>query len=384
MLSNRLTVAVCLLLLCRGGDLWAQEELANPSSASPSIVEEQSVAPQRLPRDRLMLFRGRDNSVQPVKTIDDWLLRREEIMNGVKAIMGEMPGPEKRSPLDVQLVEQVDCGSYVRRLISYASEPGSRVPAYLLIPKELLDGDGRRAPAVLCLHGTDNEVGHGIIVGIGDRPNRQYAAELAERGYVVLAPSYPLLANYQPSLNELGWSSGTLKAIWDNMRGIDLLQSLPFVESTSLGAIGQSLGGHNSVFTGVWDERLKVIISSCGLDSFLDYYAGDERVWMPERGWTQTRYMPRLADYRGRLHEIPFDFHELIAALAPRHVLIIAPLSDENFQSSSVDRVVEAARLVFELYGHAERLQVEHPDCGHDFPDAMREKAYQLLDDVLR
>ena len=43
----------------------------------------------------------------------------------------------------------------------------------------------------------------------------------------------------------------------------------------------------------------------------------------------------------------------------------------------------EAARPVFELHGHKGRLKVEYPDCGHDFPPEMREKAYELFDEVL-
>jgi dienelactone hydrolase len=338
----------------------------------------------RLPRDNLLLFRDRDNSQAPVRSVGDWLRRRQEILDGMQAVMGHLPGREKRCPLETIVEQEVDCGSYVRRSITYASEPGGRVSAYLLIPKVVLQENGRRAPAVLCLHGTDNVVGNGTVVGLGSNPNRRYASELAGRGYVTLAPSYPLLARYQPDLKALGWQSGTLKAVWDNIRGLDLLESLPFVKPGAIGAIGHSLGGHNAVFTSVFDDRVKVVVSSCGLDSFLDYYGGDEKVWLPGKGWTQTRYMPRLAGYRGRLAEIPFDFHELIGALAPRHVLIIAPVNDHNFRSESVDRIVAAARPVYALYGHPERLRVEHPDCGHDFPNEMRELAYELFDSVLK
>jgi hypothetical protein len=94
--------------------------------------------------------------------------------------------------------------------------------------------------------------------------------------------------------------------------------------------------------------------------------------------------MLKLADFRGRLEEIPFDFHEMIGALAPRHVLIIAPLKDSNFQHASVDRIATAARPVFKLYGHEEYLEVVHPDCEHDFPNEMRERAYKLFDSVLK
>jgi dienelactone hydrolase len=297
--------------------------------------------------------------------------------------MGKLPGDAKRCPLDMKVEEEVDGDTFVRRLISYSSEPGSRVPAYLLIPKDVLAGK-RKAPAVLCLHGTDNVVGHGTVVGLGARPNRAYALELARRGYVTLAPNYPLLARYQPDVKKLGWESGTLKAVWDNIRGLDLLASLPFVDSRKgFGTIGHSLGGHNSVYTAVFDDRLKVIVSSCGLDSYLDYYDGNPRNWDPEKGWCQTRYMRKLADYKGRLAEIPFDFHEMIGALAPRHMLLIAPLRDSNFRADSVDRIVAAARPVYRLFGHEDRLRVEHPACEHDFPPEMRELAYKLIDAVL-
>ena len=336
----------------------------------------------RLPRDNLLLYRDREGRVQPVANLQDWNKRRADIVHGMEAVMGRLPGAEKRCPLDVRIEEEIDGGRYIRRLLTYASEPGSRVPAYLLVPKDVLAGN-RKARAVLCLHGTDNVVGHGVVVGLGNRSNRQYASELADRGYVVLAPNYPLLARYQPDLKKLGWESGTLKAVWDNIRGLDLLESLPFVEGGAFGAMGHSLGGHNAVFTGVFDKRLKVIVSSCGLDSFLDYYGGRADNWQPERGWCQTRYMPRLSDYRGRLADIPFDFHELVGALAPRHVLIIAPKKDTNFRADSVDRITASAREVYKLYTCPERLRVEHPDGGHDFPPNMREAGYQWIDAAL-
>lgn len=339
-------------------------------------------APDRLPRENLLLFRDADGKPVPVKTADDWQKRRAEIVRGMESVMGKLPGKEKRVDLDVKQEEEIDCGKYVRRKITYQSEPGSRVPAYLCIPKAVLDGKSK-APAVLCLHPTDNNVGHGVVVGLGGKENRQYASELADRGFVTLAPNYPLLAKYQPDVKKLGWDSGTLKAVWDNIRGLDYLETLPFVDSKNgFATIGHSLGGHNSVYTAVFDTRLKVIVSSCGLDSYLDYYNGDEKNWVPERGWVQTRYMLKLGEYKGRLKEIPFDFHEMIGALAPRHVLIVAPLKDSNFKHDSVDRIAAAAKPVFKLLGGD--LKVTHPDCQHDFPNESREEAYKLIESALK
>ena len=299
---------------------------------------------------------------------DEWEARRLALLEAMQQVMGPLPGPEKRAPLAVETDEEVDCGSYVRRRITYVSEPGCRVPAYLLIPHAAFQVP---APAVLCLHPTDDRIGYKVVVGLGGRANRAYASELAEAGFVALAPAYPLLADYRPDWRGLGYQSGTMKAIWDNVRGLDLLGELPFVAGELFAAIGHSLGGHNSIYTAVFDRRIAAVVSSCGFDSYQDYMDGDIT------GWTSERYMPRLQGCA--LADIPFDFHDMIAALAPRSCFFSAPLGDSNFRWRSVDAVVAAARAVYDLYDAGEMLQVVHPDCGHDFPDAIRQRAYGVV-----
>ena len=144
-----------------------------------------------------------------------------------------------------------------------------------------------------------------------------------------------------------------------------------------------SLGGHNAVYTSAFDTRVRAIVSSCGLDSYRDYYDGDPTNWEAGRGWTQTRYMPKLAQYHERLEDIPFDFDGVLASLAPRDTLIIAPLRDSNFRADSVDRLASCARRIFQLHDASERLQIMHPACDHDFPPDMRQHAYALFDRVL-
>ena len=357
--------------------------LALPFIVLGSVAAADSAKPQRLDRNDLLAFHGKDHAVHRVQSREDWQQRRAEILRGMQEVMGALPGAEKRCALDVQIEEEVDAGDHIRRKITYAAEPGGRARAFLLIPKAALAGK-EKFPAVLCLHGTDNVVGNRSIVEEGHRTNREYALELTQRGYVTLAPAYPQLADYQPDLKALGYASGTMKAIWDNIRGLDLLDSLPFVQHGAYGAIGHSLGGHNSVYTAVFDERIKVVVSSCGLDSYLDYMGGKPELWEHGKGWCQDRYMPRLADYKGRLADIPFDFHELIAALAPRRVFISAPLGDANFKWQSVDKIIKAALPVFKLHDAAANLRVLHPDCLHDFPPEIREHAYAWIDSVLK
>jgi dienelactone hydrolase len=336
---------------------------------------------ERLDRNNLLTYHAAPDRVAPVRSTADWQKRRAEILAGMQAIMGPLPGAEKRIPLEVAIESETDCGSYVRREITYFAEPGGRVPAYLLLPKAVLAGKAT-APGVLALMPTNGAEGNKPVVGLGQlgsKPGRNYGQELAERGFVVIAPPYPHLGDYKPDLKGLGYASGTMKAIWDNIRALDVLEATPGVSHHGFGAIGHSLGGHNSIYTAVFDDRIKVVVSSSGFDSYLDYYSEKPAMWNRGQGWTQDRYMPRLADYATRKEEIPFDFHELVGALAPRPFFVNAPLRDANFKWQSVDRVLAAAKPVYALYGVPEKIAVEHPDCEHDFPTEMREKAYAWL-----
>jgi len=344
------------------------------SIAALGVLVFEAGAAERMSRTNLLQFIARDGEVAIVRSTNDWNVRRQSILRAMQEVMGPLPSAAKRVPLDVKVEEEVDCGDYVRRFISYAPEPGARVPAYLLVPKAALTS-GKQFPAVLTLHQT-HALGQKVVVGLGNSLDDEYGVELAHRGYVCLAPAYPLLANYHPDLKKLGYESGTMKAIWDNIRGLDLLEALPFVKQGRYGAIGHSLGGHNALYTAAFDNRICIIVSSCGFDSFRDYKNGDIT------GWTSECYMPGLRRYAPDSY--PFDFPEILGALAPRVVFVNAPLGDSNFQWRSVDRVAVAARAVFALYGAPENLHVEHPDVGHQFPKAMREKAYALMDEQLK
>jgi pimeloyl-ACP methyl ester carboxylesterase len=331
----------------------------------------------RLPPDNLLWFHDSRGHIKPVHSKADWSKRRKEILSGMQQVMGPLPDHKKRCALEMEVGEEIDCGGYIQRSISYASEPGSRVPAFLLLPKTVVNRKAK-TETILALHPTDMEFGRRVVVETLRSHYRAYAADLATRGYVVLAPAYPLMADYQPDLRKLGYQSGTMKAIWDNIRGIDLLESLPFVKKGRIGVIGHSLGGHNAIFTAAFDDRIKAVVSSCGFDSFADYMDG--RI----DGWTSPRYMPGLLDYRNRLKDIPFDFYELIGALAPRPAFINAPSNDSNFKWRSVDKIVSAVQPIYQLFGVEKKLIVVHPDVGHDFPAPVREEAYRFLDEALK
>lgn len=324
-------------------------------------------------KSRLLVAIDAEGRERPVRTVEEWAVRRAHILANMQTVMG--PLPERRVPLEMEVLETVELEKALRKKVTYVSEPGDRVSAYLLFPKGL----GGRAPGILCPHPTNRKLGKGVVVGLGDRANRSYALELAERGYVTLAPDYPNSGDRSFPSYERGYASATMKAIWDHMRGVDLLQSLPEVDPAKIGTIGHSLGGHCSIFAGVFDPRIGAVVSCCGFTAFARYYGGNLA------GWSHDGYMPRIASvYERNPRIMPFDFHELVAALAPRAFLAVAPEKDSNFDVTGVREVMEAAKAVYELHGAPEKLRALYPDAGHDFPDAARAEAYAWFDRWLR
>lgn len=236
---------------------------------------------------------------------------------------------------------------------------------------------------MLCLHPT-SRYGKDLLAGLAGPdapPNRNYAEELAERGYICLVPDYPSFGEYDYDFDGPGdeYSSGSMKAIWNNVRAIDLLQGLPEVDPDRIGCIGHSLGGHNALFTAVFDQRIRLIVSSCGFTSFHDYYEGRLK------GWTSARYMPIISSQlNNNPDRMPFDFPEILSAMAPRPVFISAPLEDSNFAVDGVRKCERQARGIYGLFDANDRLRVEYPDAQHDFPPQIRHDVYEFMDQYLK
>jgi dienelactone hydrolase len=324
----------------------------------------------------LMVYLDAAGKPVPVKTAADWHQRRAHILANMQLVMGPLPAAAGKAdqPLDLQVEAEETLDKVIRKKISFAVAKDDRVTGYLLVPRRL---EGK-APAMLCLHQT-TAIGSGEPAGVGGLKSLHYALELAERGYIALAPDYPNFGRYKIDVYARGYVSATMKGIANHIRAVDLLQSLPEVDGARLGCIGHSLGGHNTLFVAAFEPRLKVAVTSCGFNSFFKYSGGDLA------GWSHKGYMPRIASAYGKdPARMPFDFTEILGALAPRAVFINAPVKDDNFEVSGVRDCVRAAEPVYELLQAAGKLEAVYPDAGHDFPPAVRQQAYRFIDRELK
>ena len=323
----------------------------------------------------MLLIKFSDVRNQPVKSSADWEKHRADILKNMQEVMGPLPDRSHLPPFDLKIVETFQGAGYQRHTVSFANLFDERVTAYLYVPDGIKPGE--RRPGALALQPTGDE-GKETVDGRGPyRFNRAYGLELAQRGYVVVAPDYPSFGQQKDyNFKTSRYASGTMKAISDNMRCIDLLQSRDDVDGSRIACIGHSLGGHNTLFTAAFDRRVTVAVSSCGWTPFHSYLGGKTLV-----NWAQDRYMPRIRDqYDANPDKMPFDFPDVLAAIAPRALFSNSPIHDPNFSVDGVRAGAAEVRRVYDLFGIDGRFILRTPDYAHDFEDETRREAYQFMD----
>jgi dienelactone hydrolase len=331
---------------------------------------------------KLLVYKTNFGKNKRVKTLAEWKMKRLQILDGMQKAMGLLPDRTKLPALNINILDSIKEEGYTRYAINFTVEQNELLPAYLYVP--LPKGIPKKLPAMLVLHETD-PLGKKALSGISSSPNKAYAKELAQRGYVVIAPDYPGFGDMEDYNFETDrYQSGTMKAIFNHMRCIDLLQARKDVDPKRTGVLGHSLGGHNALFVAAFDTRIKVIVSSCGWTLF-DYYNNGKQNTNTLGPWAQEVYMPFIRDkYNLDASKLPFDFDEIIAALAPRPFFSNSPLNDANFDVNGVKKGIANASSVYRFFNAAQNLQVRYPGSGHDFIPEVRLEAYQFIDKALK
>ncbi|MFH0965410.1 MAG: alpha/beta hydrolase family protein [Planctomycetota bacterium] len=159
---------------------------------------------------------------------------------------------------------------YILSKYEFESRPGRQVRALLAVPRDLRDGE--RRPAILALpghHGSPEScfAMDGLSLGPPFDPGAylySYGHLLANAGYVVLVPDTAYCPFTSGSATPDLPTDWTLEGsrVWDAMRAIDVLQTLPEVYPDRIGVFGHSLGGETAMFLAALDTRIKVTVFS--------------------------------------------------------------------------------------------------------------------------
>ncbi len=328
---------------------------------------------------------------------ESWEDKRLSILRRSNLILGEAPRVTSKEILP-EIVTEVQRDGYRELKIQFPSGTSDIIKGFLLIPDNTIASSPK--PAIIALHSTGP--GASQTIGLTPKKGRTYGMELAQRGYVVLAidvisAGERIYPGYQPYYtNEFynlfpHWSAMG-KMIYDHKKGLDYLCSLDFVDTDRLGCIGHSLGGYNSFFLQAFDKRIKAAVSSCGLSTM----GKSNNPYQFARDDWFVHFNPVCRDYI-RSGMIPCDMHEIMALCAPRPFFNYSAKQDAVYYPSSGneegnfdewwqtnDMALNQVSKVYEIYGKSDNFRREETDGGHDFPDDIREKAYDWLDSKLR
>jgi len=235
-----------------------------------------------------------------------------------------------------------------------------------------------KLPTVIWLHGYSYQLGYMWVYHNDLHP----ILALVRAGYAVLAYDQ---SGFGSRLNETApfydryphWSQMG-RMVEDARAGIDALEKDPLVDPQHIYLFGYSIGGTVGLYTAALDARAKGVVSIAGFtpmrtDTAAQGTGGVAR-YSHERG-----LIPRLGFFLGHEGQIPYDFDELIATIAPRPVLIVEPQLDRDATPADVHFAVEQARKVYTLYGASAKLAIEEPWDYNRLPDRMQDEIVKWM-----
>ena len=288
------------------------------------------------------------------------------------------PWPET-VPLRLESEEEPVEGDGYRRLrVVFDSEATMSVPAYLLLP------DGRSAPGsgVLALHG--HGPGKSRICGTETDPEPDlppggdYAAELARRGHVVLAPDLRCFgerADWNPPdhygcdtnlVHQVmgGWNPLT-QNVWDMQRALDVLAGHPLVDPARLGVVGFSYGGTLALLMAACDTRVAAAVVAGYFSSWGESHKVPWNMCGSQVLWGML----------GRM-----EHADVGALIAPRPLLIVNGREDLLFPVATAEESVARLRRVYDHFGAGDRLEHHIFEGEHQWDGT---RAYPFIDERL-
>ncbi|MCE9590617.1 MAG: alpha/beta fold hydrolase [Planctomycetes bacterium] len=106
---------------------------------------------------------------------------------------------------------------------------------------------------------------------------------------------------------------------------------------------GYSLGGMVGLYSAALDERIAGVASFCGFTPMRSDTDAKPTGGL-RRFWEWYGLQPRLGEFHNREQDLPFDFDDVLACVAPRPTLIVSPLHDRDADAGDVTRCVEVAQ----------------------------------------
>ena len=318
-------------------------------------------------------WQARDAQAATLRTRAQVEKRRAEVRAAMLRLIGGLP--EKKAPLNARVTGRFEREGYRVENVIFESFPGYKVTANLYLPA----GTGP-FPAVLGVAG-HSQNGKAAVT------YQQAWIGFARRGYAVLAfdpaGQGERMMHFDPDAGGSTVGIGTAEhisaglpalligqgfaryEIWDGIRAMDYLLTRPEIDAKRIAVAGNSGGGTQAAYLGVFEPRLAAVVSSCYMTRWRELWAGRgpqdaEQVW------------PGFIS--GGL-----DFDDFALAFAPKPFLMTTAIRD-YFPIAGARATYRRITDLFERLGVSQNAGYFEYDDTHGWSQPRREAAYRWLD----
>ncbi len=325
----------------------------------PYYISKTNVLPNSVPDDsRLGEVRHLNQHFRfpGYETLEEWEARAAHIRERVLVSLGLFPLPEK-TPLNAEVFGRIERDDYSIEKIHFESYPGFLCTGNLYRP--LNDGPN---PGVLCPHGHwgEGRLGHEAEI------NNSVLARmigLARMGYVAFSwdmigyndsLQFPHTDDYH--LPELWGINSMGLHLWNSIRAVDFIQSLPDVDPDNIGCTGASGGGTQTFMLTAVDERIKV---SAPVNMISNHM----------QGGCLCENAPGLR--RDIINT------EIGSLMAPRPMILVSATGD--WTKNTPEEEYQDVRNAYKLYDADDKLECVRFDAPHNYNLDSREAVYTFL-----
>ncbi len=215
----------------------------------------------------------------------------------------------------------------------------------------------------------------------------QWAEEAVKRGYIAcLYPGldthhhekdYPDYQNiwkvFKDEYPDAGWASSLGIQAWLASRTLDYLLNKKQgynIDTTAVGIAGHSRYGKQSIYAAAFDERFTSVISrSSGTPTGCSYRFAARQTFMESvsdddcpKAWV----LDGLSDFYGRENELPIEGNALMAAIAPRHLMIHTAFNDGSDPTFGVERNYLNAKKAYRFLGVEDHIYLSYRTGQHN------------------
>jgi len=215
----------------------------------------------------------------------------------------------------------------------------------------------------------------------------QWAEEAVKRGYV--ACLYPGLdahhseedfSNYQniwkifkDEYPNAGWASSLGIQAWLASRTLDYLldKNIGYnIDTAVVGIAGHSRYGKQAIYAAAFDVRFKSVIArSSGTPTATSYRFASRQTFMEsvsDSDCPKEWVLDGLSDYYGRENELPIEGNALLAAIAPRHLMLHTAFNDGSDPTFGVERNYLNAKKAYRFLGVEKNIYLSYRTGNHN------------------